>query len=256
VVDDIGGGLMRVVLLHPIGLRKAFWDDVVSELTPTFECVAINLPGHDDRPPLAATVTIDDLAVDVAGVLRSLDSTPTSLAGCSIGGMIAQGVYLAAPELVHGLVLSNTTAALPPAARDAAEKRAQAALTDMTALIEPMLERWFTQDYLQTHPAVVERVRGWLQSADPDIHASFWRAIAGLDYADRLRGAAVPVMVVAGSEDRSSSPGASAALAGLFADAEVHLLDGAGHLSPLEQPETFAKLVKVFAIRVEAAGSR
>ncbi len=240
---------MRIVFLHPIGLRKAFWDDVIAELRPTFECVALDLPAHGERLPLAGAVSIDSLAADVAGALRSLDRTPTILAGCSIGGMIAEGVYLAAPELVDGLVLSNTTAALPPGARDAAEKRAQAALADMPGLVEPTLERWFTPAYLRTHAEVVERVRGWLRSADPEIHASFWRAIAALNYADRLRGSAVPVLVITGSEDRSSSPEATTALAGLFTDAQVHVLEGAGHLSPLEQPTIFAELVKAFASR-------
>ena len=90
----------------------------------------------------------------------------------------------------------------------------------------------------------------WLVNADPIVHAWAWRAIKGLDYADRLTSLKVPALAIAGGLDQSSAPVEVEAMSKAIPNCTFRECKGAGHLSPLEQPRAYAGFVKEFADRV------
>jgi 3-oxoadipate enol-lactonase len=64
----------------------------------------------------------------------------------------------------------------------------------------------------------------------------------------------VPVCVLAGGEDASSTPPEMQVIADRVPQAEFHLLPDAGHYAPLEQPEVVADILERFFLRADAAG--
>jgi pimeloyl-ACP methyl ester carboxylesterase len=61
--------------------------------------------------------------------------------------------------------------------------------------------------------------------------------------------------LVTGEFDSSVPPSAARSHAALFRNAELKIIVGAGHLSPLEQPKMFAGMVKDFMRKVEDKGA-
>jgi len=126
-----------------------------------------------------------------------------------MGGMVSQAIAVEAPDLVAGFVIANTGYKRTDAARAALEERAQAAHVGMPNTIETTLARWFNDAYRLAHPEHVALARTWLEEADPIVHANGWRAIKGLDYADRLPAVPLPSLAIAGTEDQSVSTDAN-----------------------------------------------
>jgi 3-oxoadipate enol-lactonase len=235
-----------IAFLHPVAMRGALWDEIASDLAQRYRVLTIDLRGHgaSDVPP--EPFTIEDLASDVIELLGALGGTRPVLAGCSLGGMVAQGVALAAPELLGGIVLADTAHTLPAAGREAMRQRAADALKGMPTLVDATLERWFTREFRARRGDIVERVRGWFLEADPVVHSWTWQAISRLDFRDRLAAIQVPVLVVCGSRDTSCPPSVSEEMAGLLARGRYAELQDSSHMAPFEQPGRFAALVDEF----------
>lgn len=231
-----------VALVPPIGCPKEFWDPVIAVLEPRCRLIATEIRGHGESDVPQEPFTLDDCAADLIELLGALGNGRKAIVGgCSMGAMVAMGTAVAAPDLVAGLLASNTHQR-DAAGRALMETRAQAALDGMSPTIATTLSRWFNTAYQEAHPKHVTLARSWLENADPIVHAWSWRAIAGLDYADRLTALALPRLVVAGEADQSSAVGDVRHFAERIG-ARFRLIPGAGHLSALENPRSYAACI-------------
>ena len=237
-----------VCFLHPIGLSGAFWHETIGELSDAFSCYSVDLRGHGASPWEGAPFALRDLARDV---LESLPGEPMLVVGCSMGGMVAQELALLAPARARGLVLSNSTGRVPPAARPALEARAQASLADPASSAEQAVSRWFAPDFVRTEPQRTAAIETRLLDTDPHVIACGWRAIADFDVETRLADLPSPALVVTGTADSSTSPAAARAHAALFSRGESQFVEGAGHLTPYERPRMFASLIRRFVAELQ-----
>src|SRR4029079_18052652 len=78
------------------------------------ECIAVDVPGFGDAPPIDEPVTVARLAAALDDEARG----PVVIIGHSLGGMIAQELALLAPDRVRGLVLCNTIPGVTDGARE------------------------------------------------------------------------------------------------------------------------------------------
>ena len=238
-----------IVLLHPVGLRAEFWDGVVEALQDRFRLIAIDLPGHGESDVPHAPFGMDDLAQDVIQLLRGVGQPPAIVAGCSMGGMIAQGVAILASECVAGLVIANTAHRRSQASQSIMQNRAEAALAGMPEIVEATLARWFDA---KVPPEIVARVRAWLLAADPVAHSWSWLAIKNLAYAERLCAFDMPTLAVAGLRDQATPVAAMEDMASELRNCRLCKID-AGHLAPLEKPKEFGDLIQMFAGSFDAS---
>jgi 3-oxoadipate enol-lactonase len=240
------GAGQLVVLLHPVGLRSEFWDPVIAELEDSFRLIAPDTRGHGGSDVSGQPFTLDDLASDVIELLRAVGGGPAVLVGCSMGGMIAQGVALQAPDITAGLVIANTTHTRTDQGRAVMEQRAVEAAKGMPAVLQTTLSRWFNDEVQRSQPDIVAQARAWLLEADPIVHSWSWRAIRDLSYGDRLKDVRVPALAISGTDDQSAAPSAVEAMSKVFPDGTYREMTGVGHLAPLEQPARFAALLREF----------
>ncbi|MGE0630180.1 MAG: alpha/beta fold hydrolase, partial [Hyphomicrobiaceae bacterium] len=174
--------------------------------------------------------------------------------GCSLGGQIAQGVGVRAPEIHNGIFLSNTAHRRTDKIRAVMESRAVSAEKGMPDGIWTTLNRWFNADYQKAHPEHVKLAYDWLSNTCPIAHAWCWRAIKGLAYEEKLKSLKVPALAIAGGDDQSSGPAEVEQMSKDIPDCAYRVCQGAGHLSPLEQPRVYAGYLKEFADRVCSKG--
>ena len=238
-----GNGL-PVVLLHPVGMRLEFWDGVIERLAKDHRVIAVDTRGHGSSGVSDAPFSLDGLASDVIELLETIKAAPAILVGCSMGGMLAMGAALLAPQLVSGLVLGNTNHAIDDNGRAVMRQRAQAVREDFPATIAPTIERWFSPAFRSAHPSRVQEVQEWLRANDPEIVAKSWEAIAGLNYGERLENVACPVVALAGELDPASPPATMKRVAAAFPRGVYHEIAGAGHFAPIERPDAFVDAVR------------
>jgi 3-oxoadipate enol-lactonase len=227
-----------VVFVHAVGLDLGYWDLQAEALEATHDVIAFDLPGHGRSGGEPRDIGFVQLAAALAAVVEWAGAGPAHIVGLSVGGMVAQTLALARPDLVHSLALIGTACTFPAAGRQALRDRA--ALTragGMQAAVPPTLDRWFTGDFRARRPDMVARVTKTLHAADPAIHAAMWDMIAGLETCAGLGRIGCPALVLVGELDPSTPPAAARTLAAAIAAARLEVLPDASHMSPLEIPD-------------------
>lgn len=234
-----------LVFLHPVGLDGSFWGDLPRTCAEACTVVSVDLRGHGQSPDAARPGRMADYVADVVALLEDLQSGPAILLGLSFGGMIAQNLAIARPDLVAGLIVCACPGRMPEAARDAILARgSEAEKNGMETVLEPTLQRWFTPSFMSSPE--VARVSERLLADKPSNFAAAWEAISGHDALDRLAALRIPALVVGGESDAATSVEASTALAAAFGNAELAILPKAPHMMQIECPDLFAATVMRF----------
>lgn len=236
-----------VTLLHALGADHTIWDGQAEALAQRFTVLRMDLRGHgrSDAPP--GDYTLDMLAADVVAVWNALHVDRSHVVGISLGGFVAQHLALGWPDRVDRLVLADTTSGYPPESAAMWQARSRQVLADGTLPIVPAtLERWFTETYRRTHRERVATVGHLIGTTSRSGYAGCCRAIAGLATTRRLNEIAAPTLVLVGAQDAGTPEAMARVLAEGIPDARLQVIEQAAHLSNVEQPAVFNRLVLDF----------
>ncbi len=248
-----------VVMSHALGLDLHMWDELAARLARTMTVLRYEHRGHGGSSVPPGPYTLDQLVDDAARVIREWGRGPVAWIGLSMGGMVGQGLAIRHPELIRGAVLANTTARYPEAA--AATWAARIAAVEqggMAAVADAVVERYLGPDFRAAHPAETAALKAKLLRCDPAGYVGCCRAIAEVDWLDRLNEVTAPTLVIAGGMDVGATPEMARAIAGRIAGAELVVFDEASHLSVAELPGRFHDAVAGFlaSLRMPASPSR
>lgn len=234
-----------VLLLHPVALRAEFWDPVVELLASEMRLISADTRGHGESDVPAKAFSLEDCADDFIELISAVGQPKTVVVGCSMGGMIAQGIAAKRPDLVAGCIAANTVHKRTPQSLAVYEKRAEEALKGMEAGLNPTLSRWFDPQGMADNPGAVAFAQRCLQDADPIVHNWSWTAIRNLNFAEALKKSNVPVIALAGTRDLATPLDGVKAMAADVPHCTFQAID-AGHLSAIEKPAAFAEILRGF----------
>ena len=260
---DIGGTRLHwreagagdaVVLLHAFPLHSAMWTPQLTRLPADHRWIAPDVRGFGSAHATRGPLTMERMADDVAALLDHLGLERAALCGVSMGGYVALAFLRKWRERVSGLLLSDTRAtADDPAGKLARRISSERARADGTpAIVAQMQERLVGATTRRTRPGVMAAVLSMLEDANPAAFVRAQSAMAGRpDSTSLLERIDVPTQVVIGSEDVIVRLDDARALARAIPNAELTVIEGAGHLPNLECPDEFnAVLRKLVGQRV------
>ena len=237
-----------IVFIHAVGYDLTYWDRQIEALSPEFDVVAFDLPGHGRSPGTPHECTFENLSAVVSRVIRETGTRPVHLIGISFGGMIAQATVLAYPDLVRSLSLIGTASRFSEDGRTAMRGRAEAIRKGgMASILQSSLERWFTPKTIQRRPDLIDRVTKTVLSDDPTVQAAIWDLIADdFDVHDRLSEIRCPTLVLVGEQDPSTPVSAASALADGIVGAEMQILSATSHMATIESPDAVNSALRRF----------
>jgi 3-oxoadipate enol-lactonase len=231
-----------VVFANSLGTDLRLWDPILPLLPAGLRVLRFDKRGHGLSDP-CDPVSIDGFAEDCAALIEARANRPVLLVGLSIGGLIAQALAARRPELLTGLVLSNTAARIgTPAMWEARLEPVRAG--GVEAIGDIVMERWFTEPTRRS-PAMAPW-RNMLVRTPTQGYIAASLAIAACDLTATTARLTLPTLVIAGSHDGSTPPPVVAALAKLIAGSRYALIEDTGHLPCVEAPERFAALLVGF----------
>lgn len=236
-----------LVLVHGVGGDGGMWDGVVSALPPRFRTIRLDLRGHGRSPLIGAPVSVQDLARDVTGVMDALGVRKASIAGFSLGGLIAQAIALESPDRVDKLVLAATVAGRTPEEQARSAARIEVVREKgLAAIAAGNREFWFSDAFRRDHPEAVEaRVRQFM-ACDPVSYLHAFAVFAKGDFADRLGEIRVPTLVVAGEFDTAATARMARLMHERIAGSRLEILAGMRHALLIECPGRVAALMAEF----------
>lgn len=245
-VDDI-----VVVLLHPFPVDGTFWAPMWRELDLAVQVVTPDFPGFGSNTYVPDHVTIVDVADDVAAVIAE-SGRRAVVCGLSLGGYVALSLVARHPEVVAGMLLANTRA---EADTDDARRNRDQAIDTIRIDGFDVWRNAFVPKLLRPHPAPHTLDVAWSLAAAQQPEAVVAALLALRDRPDRtadLGAITMPTTVVAGSDDQVTPMEAIDALVTGIPGARKRVITDAGHLTALEQPETFAEVLRELVERVLA----
>jgi 3-oxoadipate enol-lactonase len=237
---EIAGNGPWVTLSHSLACDLHMWDEQMDALTRNYRVLRFDTRGHGASSAPAGAYTLEHLADDVHGLLAALGIKQTHWVGLSMGGMIGQTYALKYPGVFRSMVLADTTSRYPADAAPAWVDRIKTVETGgMQAIVDTMLERWFTEPYRKSHVQVMDRIGGSIRATPVAGFAGCCHAIPKINLTQRLKEIDCPTLVIVGEHD----PGTPVAMAREIHDAmpgsELVIIPSAAHLSNVEQPQAF-----------------
>src|SRR4051812_31082307 len=100
----------RIVLIHSLALDRSIWDSVSATLANDASVLAYDCRGHGRSSRKAGCFTAELFARDLAELLNHVGWQSAAVAGCSMGGCVAQAFGGLYPERASALGLIDTTA--------------------------------------------------------------------------------------------------------------------------------------------------
>jgi len=247
---DVAGEGDLLIFLHGVGGGRRNWARQLATFGRRFTAVALDLRGYGDSDDYDAPLSFTDFADDVVRVIDHFGQRKAHICGLSMGGRIALDLARRYPDRVASLTLADTSAGSKETQDPA---RVEAFLS---ARRKPLLDG---QTPAQLAPVLVETLigpnataeqRAELTASLAALHAnSYLKTLEAVtrftdfpDFAD----IALPVQIITGSEDRVAPPHIARAMADAISGARFAEIAGAGHISNVEAPEAFDRVLDVF----------
>lgn len=244
-------------------ISSAVYEPVLPAWSERFDCITYDNRGSGrSGAPLRVTSMVE-LAADAARLLDALDVPSAHVFGVSMGGMIAQELALRFPEKVRGLMLAGTTPGGPRAVRPAVSELAAAGAGlagKRRTPGRPWLARLlFSEAFRAQQPERAAELLAFFAAHGPTAWGAnaHWWATVYHDTVARLGQIQAPTLVLHGGEDVFAPLANARLLAAHIPDAELVVLEGAGHAFLLEAPErTFRAMTDWLDARPPIAAGR
>ncbi|NTU92640.1 MAG: alpha/beta fold hydrolase [Chlorobiaceae bacterium] len=235
-----------VVLLHAFPLSAAMWGPQRALLEAEgYGVVAPHVYGFDGSPSMPGW-NMDDYARDLAELLDSLGCESVTVVGLSMGGYQAFSFWRLFPERTASLVLCDTRANgdTPEARQQRQEFRTAVETKGAVEAADRMVPNFFTRQTCDADPEMLSMVREIIIRQTATDISEAMRAIAERpDSSGLLPTITCPVLFLNGDADTVTTPEAAASMHAMTPGSKLSILTGAAHLSNLEQPDLFNRLL-------------
>jgi 3-oxoadipate enol-lactonase len=252
-LSQIDNSAPRVVLIHSLALDATMWLRVLSALQGRYNVLCYDCRGHGSSERVPDHYTTQLFADDLGHVLDAAGWRQATVVGCSMGGCVAQQFAATNPQRTAGSVFIDTTAWYGPDAPTRWNERAEKAqAVGLTEMVDFQISRWFSEEFSQREPDVVQATARVFTSNDVDCYAASCRMLGSTDLRPLLGDIAGPCAVVCGSLDYATPPEMSQDLATALGCGDPIVLEQARHITPLERPAEIAQVVADVADKAAA----
>lgn len=253
--DDHGVG-MPIIFLHAFPLNRSMWDGITMALLgeQRYRLVTLDWRGFGESDITAGITTMDMLADDVVGLMDALGMQRVVICGLSMGGYVAFALWRKYASRIQGLILADTRpGADSEEGRANREQLAQLAESQgVDAVADLQVPRLLSDYTRQQHPEVELRVRQMIDAATADGVAAASRGMAQRpDSTNLLPDITCPTLILVGEQDPITPPSVAQEYGSKIPNAQIAIIPQAGHLSNLEQAESYLEQVRHFLLLIE-----
>jgi pimeloyl-ACP methyl ester carboxylesterase len=235
------GGIQKdritLVFVHGSGGSHLHWNFQRRFFQESHNVVLVDLPGHGTVGG-GGEDSVRAYAEHLFHLVRTLPHSTTCLVGHSLGGAIVQTFALLYPDHVEALGLVGTGARLRvlPEILTGLEHRFE-------QTVRMIAHHAFSRE---ASPQLIQRGVEVMLNTPPAVLLGDFAACDRFDIMERLGEVRIPTLVICGSDDRLTPPKYSRYLAERIQNARLELIEGAGHMVMMEQPQQFNRRAMAF----------
>ena len=247
-----GRGADTLVFLHGVGGGHGAWDEQLPYFAARgYRAVAWDQPGYGASPAVEP-YDLDGVAGALQALIRHLGEAPVILVGHSMGGFVAQEAYARYPRRIKALVLCFTSAAFGGAGGDFQRQFIASRIAPLDqgrTMAEISSQLMATMRGSRSRPEGLRHAERVMAGVPPPTYRNAVALLTTFDRRSVLPRIAVPTLLIAGSEDRTAPPSVMERMARKIPSSEYVVLEGCGHLGPMDQPDEFNLALAAFLAR-------
>lgn len=211
-----------------------------------YQAAAWDARGYGESDDYEGPLHFDHFTGDVLRVAEHFRASRIHLVGLSMGGRIARNVALHYPAWLRSLTLADTS----PGFDSLSPEQVRRFVSERRARTPETLRRLLGKN---PRPEAFKALMESFAATHAESYIKTIEASVAHDRAAPLEEIRVPTLVITGTEDQVYPPAMARDIARRVPGAQLVEIEGAGHLSNLEQPERFSQAVFEFIDRQEKA---
>lgn len=247
--NDVGEGEIPVVFLHGFPFDKTMWQKQLDYLQTTHRVIACDIRGFGKSKDEESHLSMDLFANDLILFIDKLGFEKVIICGLSMGGFITLNAIKRFPSRFEALILCDTQCVA-----DTHDIKVQRYKTiedikeyGVTNFNEGFIKKVFHEDSLTNKPELVEQLRSVVFSNSQHIITQGLTALAERsETCSILEEITIPTLIICGREDAVTPLDESKFLNKHIKGSVLHVISNAGHVSNLEEPLKFNKLLRDF----------
>ncbi len=245
-----GEGLSPIIFVHGFPFNKHMWQHQADFLGKSYHVITYDIRGfgkstsQNFRP-----VSIDLFSEDLLALMDSLHIEKAVVCGFSMGGYIVMNAVKRFPDRFSALILADTQSIgdSPDMKENRQDAIVEISSFGLKSFAENFTKKLFSRASLKHNLQLVKTVKQSILATSPEAIIATLDALANREpLCDSLHRIDVPTLIICGSEDQLTPIEQSVYLQQNIPNALIEVVNKAGHLANLEQPEKFNKIIYNF----------
>jgi 3-oxoadipate enol-lactonase len=246
-----------LIFIHGFPFNLEQWKPQLTLLPDDLHMITYDVRGHGLSDVGDGQYTIDIFADDLILLLDGLSIGKAVICGLSMGGYIALRAYEKHPDRMIGLILCDTKS---EADADQARIKRSMAISEIKRsgvdnFADEFVKTVLCEKTLKFNPVLVDKVKGMILGNSPlGICGTLTALAARTDTTGALQSMDMPVCIITGEDDRLSTPSMAKAMQERIKGSELHVLPDSAHMTNLENPDAFNKVLSSFLRKIMHSG--
>lgn len=246
-----------VIFIHGFPFNKEMWNKQLEALSESFRVIAYDVRGHGNSYSGTDDFSIELFVNDLLLLMDALEIEKATLCGLSMGGYIALKAMENFPHRFDSLVLCDTSCAAD--SPDAKEKRMKAIEIILEKGVEKFandsIKNFFAAESFITKKDVIAEVREiMVNTTEKSVIKTLLALSKRKETCSTLCKIKVPVLILVGEEDKITPPEAAQFMQNEIHGSVMSVIENAGHLSNLENPDQFNEQLIKFLEKIKYNG--
>jgi 3-oxoadipate enol-lactonase len=244
--NDFGEGKNTIIFIHGFPFDKSSWELQADELKNNSRVITYDQRGFGKSTSDQARFSIDLFADDLNEFMNALQINTATICGLSMGGYVALNAFQRYPHRFERLVLADTQCVADTP--EGVEKRMKTIDNIQTNGVRIFAEEFvkilFSKSTMENNRKVVDTILQVINSISEDTIVASLKALAERrETCSILSSIKIPVLILCGEEDKITPPEKSEYMHNNIVKSHLHIINNAAHLSNMEQPDIFNKLL-------------
>ncbi len=247
--NDVGIGTIPIIFLHGFPFDKSMWKSQLDALKSTNRVIAVDIRGFGQSKDEKTQLSIDLFSNDLIAFMDKLKIDKAIICGLSMGGYVALNTIKKFSERFEALILCDTQciADTPEIKENRYKTIEQIKDSNANEFNEKFVKSVFHPNSLLTKMEIVQHLRSIVFSNSKEIIIAGLTALAErIETCKIVNNIQIPTLIICGKEDQLTPLEQSKYMHENIKKSVLKIIDNAGHVSNLEQPELFNKCITDF----------
>lgn len=247
--DDLGDGEIPIIFIHGFPFDKSTWHNQMEFLKKDYRVLAYDIRGFGKSTPGKEKASIGLFTDDLLNFMDALKIKKAIVCGFSMGGYILLNAVHHYADRFKAIVLSDTQCIA-----DSPEliKKREQTIKDINAgrindFTDGFLNSVFCAETLATKKEVVEELKAVILATAPlTIVAGLTAMAERREMCSVVSKISIPTLIICGKQDVVTVPAQSEFFKNNIIGSKLQIINYAGHMTNLEQPDDFNKYLAEF----------